>query len=240
MKQCETYGVDHRTMFNKTPLMLAALAGNAVLLGELRASGADSELVDNYGHTAWQSALLRALNDKKYAADQFPAVHVRLAASYVSLKIDDRLIKIDAQQGEFLLFHIFFALFHNQLNNRYAQLAPIKAAHLTELIALLPDSVMPAYRKKRAYISSLLSKNETDSTNPYGKKLFVRTRTGWYILNPKISVRYKEGWVDIYRHAGLDLIANIGSESGDRFREMVEFLRSDWNGASTETPAEEN
>ncbi len=239
MKQCETYGVDHRTLFNKTQLMLAAVAGNAALIRELRASGADAELVDNYGLTAWQGALLRALQEKKYAADQFPAVHELLSSSHVSLRIDDRLIKIDAQQGEFLLFHLFFALFHNQLNNRYAQLVPIKAAHLTDMIALLPDSVMPAYRKKRAYTSSLLSKNETDGANPYGKKLFKRTRTGWYVLNPKLSVRYKEEWVDIYRHAGLDLIASIGLESGERFREMIELLRSDRLGARTETTAEE-
>lgn len=237
MKQCGSYGVDHRTVFNKTPLMLAALAGNAALIKELRDSGADAELVDNYGLTAWQGALLRALQDKKYAADQFPAVDEPLAPSSVSLKIDDRLVKIDSQQGEFLLFHIFFALFHDQLNNRWAIEVPIKAAHLTDMIALLPESIIPAYRKKRAYTSSLLSKNETDSANPYGKKLFKRKRTGWYVLNQKISVRCKEEWLDIYRHAGLDLIENIGAESGDRFREMIEYLRSDRDGASEDPPA---
>ena len=235
IKQCETYGVDLRTAFNVTPLMLAALAGNVALMRELRDSGADAELVDNYGHTAWHIALLRALHDKKYAADQFPAIHEMLASSSVSLKIDDRLVKIDASQGEFLLFHIFFALFHDQLNKSWAMEVPIKAAHLTEMIELLPESVIPAYRKKRAYTSSLLSKNETDGTNPYCKKLFKRKRTGWYVLNPKISMRHKDEWIDIYRHAGLNLIEAIGSESGDRFLEMIEYLRADGNNMITET-----
>ncbi|MHB8845219.1 MAG: PhoH family protein [Nitrospirota bacterium] len=228
MKQCETYGVDHRTAFNKTPLMLAAETGNVALLRELLASGADAELTDNYGRTSWQSALLRALHDKEYAAKQFPMVHEILVPSYISLRIDDRLIKLDAKQGEFLLFHTFFALFHFQMNrSQYAIEAPSKAAHLTEMIETLPDSVIPAYRKKRAYTSSLLSKNETDSTNPYGRKLFKRKKTGWYLLNPKVSVRYKDEWIDVYKHAGLDLIEASGMDAGEHFQKMIEYVRAD-------------
>lgn len=224
LKQCETYGADHRTIFNKTPLMLAALAGNAALIRELTASGADAELTDNYGVTAWQGALLRALQDKKYSAEQFPAVYELLASSSVSLRADDRLIKIDASQGEFLLFHIFFALLHERLNNRYADLVPMKAVMLPEMVASLPESIIPAYRKKRAYISALLSKNETDGTNPYCKKLFKRMRTGWYILNPKLAVRYKDEWVDIYRFAGAALIEQALPEEKSPFRAMIASL----------------
>ena len=95
------------------------------------------------------------------------------------------------------------------------------------MIDLLPESVIAAYRKKRTYTSSLLSKNETDSTNPYGRKLFKRKRMGWYVLNPKISVLYKDEWVDIYRLAGLDLIEAIGQESGEPFRAMIAYLRGE-------------
>ena len=225
IRQCETYGVDHRTVFNKTPLMLAALAGNFALVRELLDSGADSELVDNYGLTAWQGALYRALYETKYAAEQFPAVHDLLASSSASLRIDDRLIKIDAKQGEFLLFHVFFALFHHQMNSRWPIHVPIKAAHLTDMIERLPESVIPAYRKKRTYTSSLLSKNETDSTNPYGRKLFTRKRTGWYVLNPKLSVRYEDEWIELYRHAGLELIEAIGRGSSGYFSKMIDYVR---------------
>ncbi len=231
IRQCDTYGVDHRTIFNKTPLMLAAVAGNAALVRELLASGADGELADNYGLTAWQGALQRAMQDKKFATDLFPAVHELLTQGSVSLKADDRLIKIDASQGEFLLFNIFFAIMHTRLNNRYADLVPVKAVELADMIAGLPDSVIPAYRKKRAYISSLLSKNETISTNLYGKKLFKRVRTGWYIINPKLDLRRKEEWVNIYRHANIDLILDIAPE---RFRVMVQSMLSSQDTSGNE------
>jgi len=220
--------------------MLAAAAGNTSLISDLLHAGADAELADNYGVTAWQGALQRALLDKKYAAEQFPLVHELLAPSHVSLKIEDRLVKIDARQGEFLLYHIFFAIIHDRFNKQYADLMSIKAEHLTKMIALLPESVIPAYRKKRTYTSSLLSKNETDSTNPYGRKLFRRKSIGWYVLSPRISVLHKDKWIDIYQHAGLDLIENIGSESGNRFGEMIAYLRSDLNGAAEETPTPSN
>jgi len=226
IRQCEIYGTDHRNVFNMTPLMLAASAGNATLVQELLAAGADTELTDNYGLTAWQTALQRAAQDKKFASDLFPLVHEILAPSSVSVKVDGRLIKIDSKQGEFLLFHIFLAVLRNRINYQIYDHVPLTAVVLTEIVASLSDSIIPDYRKKRTYISALLSKNECDSTNPYNKKLFRRKRTGNYILNPKLAIRLKEEWIDIYRHANIDLISNIGSESGERFRAIIRSLIS--------------
>ncbi|MFZ5997497.1 MAG: hypothetical protein ACOYW7_08420 [Nitrospirota bacterium] len=90
-------------LFSITPLMLAAHSGNTALMKELLAAGADTELTDNYGLTAWQNALQRAVYDAKFAPDSFPAVHELMAPSSVSLKVDDRLVKLDSSQGEFLL-----------------------------------------------------------------------------------------------------------------------------------------
>ncbi|MGE5239617.1 MAG: hypothetical protein ACM3ON_12545 [Chloroflexota bacterium] len=224
LRQCELHGVDHRTVFNRTPLMLAATAGNAALVQELTGAGADPELSDNYGLSAWQCALQRATRDERFSSELFPAVNEMLAPSSVSVKVDDRLIKIDRSQGEFLLFHIFFATLHHQVNYQIPGHVPLTAVILSEMIGMLPDSVVPSYRKKRSYISALLSKNEIDSANPYCRKLFRRKRTGYYILNPKLAVRQKEVWIDIYKHANLDLLSHLGSESGDYFRAGVMSL----------------
>jgi hypothetical protein len=47
------------------------------------------------------------------------------------------------------------------------------------------------------------------------------------VLNPKISVLYKDEWIDLYRHAGLDLIESIGADSGEHFQAMIEYLRGE-------------
>lgn len=224
LRECELYGVDHRSIFNKTPLMLAATAGNSALIRELLEAGTDTELTDNYDQTAWQLALHRAMRDSKFASELFPGVHQMLAPSSVSLKIDERLIKIDSRLGEFLLFHVFFVTLRNRINRQYLELVPFTAVELTDIMAYLPDSVIPEYRKRRSYISSLLSKNEVDSTNPYCRKLFRRKRTGHYILSPKLSIRVKDRWLDVCSHFRPDLIPPQGTENDKYFLRRLQIL----------------
>jgi hypothetical protein len=232
LKQCETYGIDHRTVFNKTPLMLAAIVGNAALIRELLAAGADTEAIDHYGCTAWMGALEWALQDREFASKQFSSVHELLAPSYISLKIEDRLVKLDSSQGEFLLFAIFLSLLHKRFNSKYVAMVSLNAITLVERGSLLLDSIVPEYRKKRTYISGLLSKNEAESPNPYSRKLFRRERQGWYVLNPKLAVRQGEEWRNIYQHAGIDLIAHMGPEGEEAYRSMIAHVLS-YHGEKT-------
>ncbi len=224
IRHCELYGVDHRTDFNKTPLMLAARAGNIPLIQELLTSGANTELSDNCGLNAWQNALQMAIIDRKFASSLFPQINELLAPSSVSLKINDRLVKLDSRQGEFMLFHIFFALLPNRFNHASPNEVSISAVRLSEMAASLPDSVIAEYRKKRQYVSGLLSKNEVDSTNPYCRKLFKRIRTGHYILNPGCEVNQKDEWINIYICSGIEMICRISSDSENAFCDFMQSL----------------
>lgn len=195
IRQCGIYGIDHRTEFNVTPLMLAARTGAVPLIKELLSAGANTDLTDNNGMTAWQISLQRAIKDKNFEPSTFFQVNEKLAPSSVSLKVDDRLIKLGYSQGEFMLFQLFFVLLLPNAHHPAHGDAALTAAHLAEKMASLPDSVVAEYRKKRQYISSLLSKNEVNGQNPYNKKLFKRIKTGYYILNPEIQIRQKDDWL---------------------------------------------
>jgi hypothetical protein len=63
LENCDLYGVDHKTYCGATTLMLAARAGAIALIETLLSRGADPEIVDDYGHTAWMGALNRAIDD---------------------------------------------------------------------------------------------------------------------------------------------------------------------------------
>jgi len=57
-----------------------------------------------------------------------------------------------------------------------------------KLAALLPDEILPPYRKNRSYINSVLASNETSRRDQPGcKMVFERVQRGIYIMNPNIS-----------------------------------------------------
>jgi len=218
LRQCELYGIDHRTEFNCTPLILAAETGNICLVKELLSKGADRGAVDNHGMTAWQKAFQVAVGSNAFA-DTFAQIHEILLPSGINLRIEDRLIKIDSRQGEFLLFNLFFVKIPSIVN--YIKKAPtLSAVEIAKMMSNMPESVIPEYRKKRQYISALLAKNETNSSNPYCSKLFKRVNRGQYVLNSDIKIRHKDDWIDIYRFSGIETIYRIISEDEKAFEEF--------------------
>jgi hypothetical protein len=57
-----------------------------------------------------------------------------------------------------------------------------------KLASLMPDEILPPYRKKRSYINSIMASNEISRWMEPGCKLvFERVQRGWYILNPYIK-----------------------------------------------------
>lgn len=175
LADCERYGVDHRSPVNQTPLMTAASVGNLKLVRALLDAGADPAVVDNYGRTAWHFGILRSFSDEHYAAEIFPELHEMLVPPGISVRVDDRLVKIDNHTGEFLLFSIFSL----GLEILRKSIEPgLTAIRIEGALGRLPDAVAPPYRKKRSYISSLLAKNEIECGQPYNRKLFRRIRHG--------------------------------------------------------------
>jgi len=63
---------------------------------------------------------------------------------------------------------------------------------------------MPERRKKRAYISSILAKNEISREHAYNRKLFYRIARGYYILNPQMAIKIENEWVNIYQLLNLE------------------------------------
>ena len=73
LAQCDQYGVDHRSVFDATPLMMAARAGNLPLVETLIERGADIEARDLFGQTPVMHALERAALHADYARSSFAA-----------------------------------------------------------------------------------------------------------------------------------------------------------------------
>jgi hypothetical protein len=84
--------------------------------------------------------------------------------------------------------------------------AGFSTADFLEAIQAFPENVLPAYRKRRAYLSGVLARNEVARDYPYNRRIFMRLRQGYYALNPRLSLRVGEEWVDLYEHLGRPLL----------------------------------
>lgn len=223
-KRIDDYGIEFRDSFNRTPLMNAVWTGNVELTKRLIARGADVNAIDNQQHTSLQIALAQAIvtpydtlehpsfmeNKHKYAKNFLVNVYDAISPSHLALKIDQHLIKIDQYLMEYFILNLVLVI-NNCLKKQVKGVGKLPrpvftAGDILSAIEQLPTGILPSYRTKRAYISSILSKNEIDKDDKYNRKLFIRVAHGSYIINPDIEIKYDEQWYPIYPEQLLTLL----------------------------------
>jgi len=216
--QCDQYGVDHRTVTDATPLMLAAQAGNLALLDALLARGADPEQRDLFGHTALSFALARAAGDADYAQGAFGAVFERVAPLAFDVQTDGRLVRLQRHQGEYLLLQLMLAglktlasLACHLPQYDVRPLTGFDAAYLMRHIDHLPENIWPQARRKRIYFNSVLARAEVESSYLPARRLWQRMKNGHYLPNPALQLRVTDAhgqpsWQPVYQTLRLDLI----------------------------------
>jgi len=209
LKDTELYGIDHRTVFNWTPLMVAARCGNASLVAELIERGADPTLIANHGLNTAQQVLEYATLDSSYAGRTAPSdsvyrsasttkayarkmapVWAALTSEQLSVQVQGRLVKLHPQLMALFLLNLCIAHFHRSLGRLASTGGAFNAGFLANLVADLPEQILPARRKRQQYISSVLSGNEIARDAPYNRRLFKRISRGEYIINPNLKLHF--------------------------------------------------
>ncbi len=203
LKQVDQYGPDFRNIFNQTPLMVAAWMGNTEVVRELFELGADTEKIDGNGLTACQIALAQTAQSENYSKKKLADIYEQLEPTSMSIQIDGRLIKLDKHNMEFLILNLMIAIFYRVLSNTMG----FSTRDFIAAVEHIPDSILSERRKKRAYISSILSKNEMDKTDNSTRKLFYRVKHGAYIFNPKLALKIENEWINIYDLLSIDKLA---------------------------------
>jgi hypothetical protein len=221
LRQVDQYGVDFRNPFNQTPLMIAARLGNDDQVARLVAMGADTGLINNVGFNAFHIALEQACIDAHYAARKLAGVYDKLAPLDMVIQVDGRLVKLDNRLMEFLMLNLMIAMFYTRLGDNVVRFGggAFSSGDFVEVLRHFPDALVPARRKQRAYISSILAKNEVDRGDKYNRKLFRRLKHGHYIINPQLAVWVEGAWRNIYDVLSLDA---LGYRRQDR-RDWYDF-----------------
>ena len=198
MRDLQRYGTDFRDEFNRTPLMMACLLGDAQLARELLDMDANIELTDNLGRKPFD-CLCKYLYGREGHLGEFKDVYKRLEPSHILVRTGGRQLKIGSNSMEFFILSLMLAampeIIRNKEDNLYGYFSAATSGDILEVTAKLPDFIMPEYRKKRQYTSSILSKNELDGTNPYNRKLFIRLRNGHYLPTPDLELLHDGKWI---------------------------------------------
>ncbi len=208
LAQLARHGLDFRNPLNETPLMVAARTGRADLVEDLLAQGADPELTDTAGRTPLRIALAAWLDGRGGKRSSFADVYRLLAATPLKVKVGTRMTKLDPSQMEWFLLNLGLVHYRRLIpaSSRHKELPAFKATMLERTLASFPERVLPHRRKQRAYVSSILAKNEALGTTPYNRRLFLRVAHGYYVLNPALEIEVKGTWISVADAMGLDLL----------------------------------
>lgn len=207
-RKIDLHGLDFRNPLNQTPLMLAARLGLTDFITWLVKAGANPNAQDNWGRIPLQIALRQAFLEPAYARDHLGAAYDALAPSHIKVKIEERLIKIDRRMMEFFVLHSMMALIQDILRDKIERDIPgFETGDFVHALQHFPEQIIPARRRRRAYLSAVLARNEVFRADPYNRKLFVRLHRGYYLPNPLMDIEIDERWINIYDLLHTDILA---------------------------------
>ena len=204
------FGVDYRDPMNNTPLMLAAQVGDPELARYLLKLGANNELTDSMGRTPFHVTLWFAKVSPDYASKHLAALYELLEPSHTNIRIDDRLIKLDASGAEFFILNYMIGIFQYVMLHKgyWENDRAFETEDFVHTLSLFPEGLIPDYRRKRSYITSVLARNEVHKDAPNNRRLFIRVARGFYLPNPRIYIQQGDAWTPFYTFVRLDEIAN--------------------------------
>ncbi|HEY5392176.1 MAG TPA: UvrD-helicase domain-containing protein, partial [Hanamia sp.] len=117
--------------------------------------------------------------------------------SFIPIQQERRRLNIGAQSMAFFLL-VCMRCIHQEMPNTIRVSFPkdsrpdkivgeFSMDEVMQFVEIMPDEILPLYRRQRSYVNSVLAGNEMDRLDTSNKKLFKRTKRGCYILNPQMQ-----------------------------------------------------
>jgi hypothetical protein len=177
---------------------------------------------DEFGQTAWQHAVNRAIEDEDFARTALAAVFDRLAPAVIDVQMDARLVRVEPRQGEYWVLTLMLAGLKTQWSSCVVRALPtwklgqgFFAEQLHQVLDCLPAHLWSEKRRKRSYLNQVLARAEVESSYRPARKLWARTRNGHYVLNPAMLLRKGDAWRPVYEAMALDWIdQGVGMDEG--------------------------
>src|SRR5699024_9744545 len=148
-----------RDQFNLTPLHASVQAGSVELIVFLKENGTDTSSIDNVGRNALRIALNQSYFSPLYTINVLGKVYDLILSDSLKVKTDNKLLKIDNHKIEFFLLNYMIALQSILVKDKKREIG-VQMKDFLQTIESYPESVLPYYRKQRAYLNQAIARNE--------------------------------------------------------------------------------
>jgi hypothetical protein len=205
MVTIKKYGINFITDEGATGLMLALYHGQHVLATELLKLKVSVRQTDRNGWMAIDY-LMDGFYKTTFARQQQSATLQTLRQFWHSIKPRGIILEVLKQRihvdNHSMLFFLLIVMrtkeatqpvkvkisWPDAANREPLVTGEFSMPEMEALAILMPDEILPPYRKNRSYINSVLAVNEISrATHPGCKMLFQRVKRGSYILNPDLK-----------------------------------------------------
>jgi hypothetical protein len=200
----QKYGVNFTVNDGVSGLMLSLYHGQTELAAELLSKGASITQTDNADRLASDYLMDGYITGKRQKQKQGQVANDKALISFwekikpqaIVYEYKDRQFRIGSHSMLFFLMILMRNTEKYQDKRAHSKVDESKTfgafdmSDLEQLAAIIPDEILPLYRKRRGYINSIMASNEVTKDSSYCKSAFIRVARGFYILNPEIvSVR---------------------------------------------------
>ena len=197
----QKYGIDFTGEDEVTGLMTALHHGQTEIAFSLLAQGASTTRQDKSNRLASDHLLAGYLKNKKSKQKQSQLADERtLLQCWEKVRPQALVYESGGRQfrvGSHSMLFFLILLMRNTSTPRTCRKKDANEETANEFfvfimddfvdsVNLIPDEILPPYRKNRSYINSIMALNEISKDSPYCKKTFIRIQRGMYILNPNL------------------------------------------------------
>jgi hypothetical protein len=200
----QKYGVNFICDEGASGLMIALQYGQTELAFYLIDQGISITCVDNECRLALDYMFTSFIKNKRsnqkqsHLANEQTLIRCwsKVCPPVIEYEYDNRLFRVSSHSMLFFLMRLMYNASDGNITK--TKLVTADGQHelvtgsfnmyqLEQSVAMIPDEVLPPYRKKRSYINSIMALHERNKQSPYCKAAFLRIERGWYVLNPDIS-----------------------------------------------------
>jgi superfamily I DNA/RNA helicase len=202
----QKYGVDFTCDEDVSGLMMALQYGQTELAVDFINKGASLTHADNASRQAADYLLASYIKNKRLnhkqaqLADEKTLIRCwsQVCPPAIEYEYHKRRFRIGSHNMLFFLIILMRntadsqpskAKIHFQANQEDFVTGAFNMSELEQFVAMMPDEIMPPYRKKRTYINAVMALHEKNKQSPYCKAAFFRVERGCYILNPYMEVK---------------------------------------------------